>query len=121
MLGIRDTKRWPKQLRECFEDEFGGPDELARCWSESIAGTRTLAQSSNDGDFCSHLLPLIRCPTLLVHGTADPIVTTDAQREILDKIPIAELHQIPGGGHNVHILAADVFNRLIADFLQRTN
>ena len=45
------------------------------------------------------VLPAIRVPTLIVHGTADGVVPPEAARWMAERIPGAQLVEIPGGTH----------------------
>jgi pimeloyl-ACP methyl ester carboxylesterase len=44
-------------------------------------------------------LPRLGMPTLIVQGDADPLVATINARWLARRIPHAELHIVPGGGH----------------------
>lgn len=44
-------------------------------------------------------LPSLRLPTIVIHGTADHIVSVGAARDLAEAIPGAELHLEPGSGH----------------------
>ncbi len=57
----------------------------------------------------------IRCPTLVIGGTDDRIVTGDASREIAERIPGSELYLYEGLGHGLYEEAPD-FLRRVADF-----
>ena len=46
-------------------------------------------------------LSALRIPTLLVWGDADPISPVKAGERLAAVLPLAELHVIPGGGHDV--------------------
>ena len=43
----------------------------------------------------------ITCPTLVIHGKADPLVPVDAGRDTAEHIPGAELLLIDGMGHDL--------------------
>jgi pimeloyl-ACP methyl ester carboxylesterase len=43
----------------------------------------------------------VTCPTLVVHGEADPLVDPSGGRATADAIPGAELWTIPGMGHDL--------------------
>ena len=60
-------------------------------------------------------LDSIACPTLVIGGTDDRIVTGDASREIAGRIPGAALHMYEGLGHGLYEEAPDFLAR-IADF-----
>ncbi len=60
-------------------------------------------------------LPRIACPTLVIGGTDDRIVTAEASREIAEQIPGSELYLYEGLGHGLYEEAPD-FLRRVADF-----
>lgn len=48
-------------------------------------------------------LAAIRCPTLVIHGTADPLVPLAAGKDTARRIPGARLHTIEGMGHDLPV------------------
>jgi pimeloyl-ACP methyl ester carboxylesterase len=46
------------------------------------------------------LLPRIACPTLVIHGTADPLVPLACGQDTARRIPGAHFEAIPGMGHD---------------------
>lgn len=58
----------------------------------------------------------IRCPTLVVHGEADP-VPLESSRLVADHIPGAQLAVIPGGSHFPFIEDRDAFLTVVRNFL----
>ena len=46
-----------------------------------------------------HVLPAVRVPTLILHGSEDTIVTLEVARYVASRIPTARLVEIPGLGH----------------------
>ena len=60
-------------------------------------------------------LPGIACPTLVIGGTDDRIVTGQASREIAERIPGAQLCIYEGLGHGLYEEAPDWLRR-VADF-----
>ena len=61
------------------------------------------------------VLDRIACPTLVIGGTDDRIVTADASREIAAKIPGSQLYLYEGLGHGLYEESTD-FLRRVADF-----
>ena len=45
------------------------------------------------------VLPAIRVPTLILHGTDDTVVPIEGARYMADRIPGARLVEVPGAGH----------------------
>jgi pimeloyl-ACP methyl ester carboxylesterase len=62
-------------------------------------------------------LSALRIPTLLLWGDADPISPVEAGRRLAAVLPQAELHVIPGGGHDVACAFASEVAPLIARHL----
>src|SRR5207253_2752251 len=46
-----------------------------------------------------HVLPTVRVPTLILHGSEDTIVPVDVARYMGSRIPMARVVEIPGAGH----------------------
>jgi pimeloyl-ACP methyl ester carboxylesterase/class 3 adenylate cyclase len=46
-----------------------------------------------------HVLPAVRVPTLVLHGSEDRIVPAEVARYVASRIPAARLVEIPGAGH----------------------
>ncbi len=46
-----------------------------------------------------HVLPSVRVPTLVLHGTEDRIVPVDVARYIGERVPAARVVEMPGAGH----------------------
>ena len=65
-------------------------------------------------------LSAIQSPTLVLSGDADVIVPVQNSRNLAAKIPGAELHIIEGGSHTFFIEQAEQFNRIVTDFLCRS-
>ncbi len=57
-------------------------------------------------------LPRIACPTLVIGGTDDRVVTGEASREIASRIPGAELYMYDGLGHGLYEEAPDLWGRV---------
>ncbi|XP_058141164.1 valacyclovir hydrolase isoform X5 [Dasypus novemcinctus] len=70
--GIRDVSKWSERTRKPLEALYGYDYLSQTCekWVEGIMQFKHLP----DGNICRHLLPLIQCPTLIVHGEKDPLV-----------------------------------------------
>ncbi|XP_039902288.1 valacyclovir hydrolase isoform X2 [Simochromis diagramma] len=71
-----------------------------------------------NGSICMELLPLISCPTLIIHGEKDPMVPILHPEYLLKHIKGSRLHLMPEGKHNLHLRHADEFNTLVEDFLE---
>ena len=81
---------------------------------ESFARFLTQAESCVTHDAWAEL-PRIACPTLVIGGTDDRIVTGRASAEIAERIPDSRLYLYAGLGHGLYEEAADWLDR-VADF-----
>jgi pimeloyl-ACP methyl ester carboxylesterase len=78
-----------------------------------------LAQEGDDPDWaCVEDLPKVQAPTLIVWKQRDPYLPIANARRAARLIPKAKLEVMPGTGHAPHKADAEVFNRLLADFLE---
>ncbi|XP_043818535.1 valacyclovir hydrolase isoform X2 [Dromiciops gliroides] len=70
--GIRDVSKWSERTRKPLEALYGREYLAKTCekWVDGILQFKDLP----DGNICRHLLPLIKCPTLIIHGEKDPLV-----------------------------------------------
>jgi 2-succinyl-6-hydroxy-2,4-cyclohexadiene-1-carboxylate synthase len=65
-------------------------------------------------------LPSLDVPTLLVAGDLDQKFVTLA-RDLAARLPQAEVREVAGAGHAVHLEQPETFVRIVRDFLHRTN
>lgn len=61
----------------------------------------------------------VECPTLLLRGEDSPFLSEEAARRFREELPHAELIEIPGAGHHVHIDQPAVVLRHVGAFLER--
>ena len=61
------------------------------------------------------VLDRIACPTLVIGGTDDRIVTAEASAEIADRIPDCKRFMYDGLGHGLYEEAPDFLDR-VAEF-----
>lgn len=71
-----------------------------------------------DWDDAPGRLGAVRCPALVVHGTADRTVHLDAVRAVAAAIPNARLRLLDGLGHRPDIRRPDIFNPIVAEFVR---
>lgn len=64
------------------------------------------------------LLPLIRCPTLVIVGEQDALTPVADARMLFERIPFAELEVIADAGHVSNLERPDAFNARVARFLR---
>jgi 3-oxoadipate enol-lactonase len=61
----------------------------------------------------------LRCPTLLLVGSEDPIVPLGVMKEVAELVVDSELAVIDDAGHSAYFEKPDEFNRHVLDFLSR--
>lgn len=113
--GIRDVSKWSERTRKPLEALYGFDYFARTCekWVDGIMQFKRLPE----GNICRHLLPLVQCPTLIVHGEKDPLVPRFHADYIHEHVRGSRLHLMPEGKHNLHLRFADEFNKLAEDFL----
>ena len=70
------------------------------------------------GNVCQDFLPKVKCPTLIIHGQKDLMVTQFLAEYIHEHIAGSVLHLMPEGRHNLHLRYADEFNEMVTEFLK---
>ena len=109
----RDIEKWSKRMREPLEAVYGA--ELGPLWSSWIDSMVKVFERG--GDLCISALPLISCPTLVLHGEKDPLVPPFHPKFLFENIQGAVMHTFPNGGHNIHLRFSEEFNRTLEMFL----
>ncbi len=74
---------------------------------------RQIAAIMDDGDRRRRLRK-VTAPTLVIHGTDDPLVPVEGGRDTAKAIPGAKLHEIPGMGHDLPLELVDEIAAAIA-------
>jgi pimeloyl-ACP methyl ester carboxylesterase len=85
-------------------------------WSGSPGAVEALALMNKDIDV-RHVLPAIRVPTLVLHGSRDEIVPIDVANYVAAQIPVSRLAEQPGAGHLATGQAALATNAAVKAFL----
>jgi pimeloyl-ACP methyl ester carboxylesterase/predicted glycosyltransferase len=93
---IEDTTGWARETT---------PEILAAGWSEFAP------------ELIAPRLGEVRCPTLLIHGSNDVIVSLEKARAVARAIPDAKLVVVEGGGHRPDIRDPVLVNRVLDRFL----
>ncbi|XP_037608418.1 valacyclovir hydrolase-like [Sebastes umbrosus] len=108
------TARWEKigPMTEMY-----GEKAFAKGWSDLLDAYSQFPNRPG-GSICLELLPLISCPTLIVHGERDRIAPFFHSQLQHEHIKGSRLHIIPNGGHALHDDYPDEFNKLVEDFLE---
>ncbi|XP_054447939.1 valacyclovir hydrolase isoform X1 [Pteronotus mesoamericanus] len=114
--GIRDVSKWSEKIKKPLETLYGY-DYFAKTCEKWVDGIKQFKHLP-DGSICRHLLPLVQCPTLIIHGEKDPLVPRFHADFIHKHVKGSRLHLMPEGKHNLHLHFADEFNKLAEDFLK---
>jgi pimeloyl-ACP methyl ester carboxylesterase len=109
---------------------LGGPerpfDEVAarRLARRDVARARDLAAMQNhdllpEGEHAAGPLSSITAPTLVIHGTADPMFPLEHAQALIAEIPGARLLPLPGAGHGVQQADRPAVAAAIVDHTER--
>jgi len=117
----REAARWvigPRSFRRLMP-AFGwlGPLAFGRP-RHAFANQVDAILAADDGD--SEDLRSIRVPTLVVVGNQDILTPRGDSEELAELIPTAELVVISGAAHGLMVEHASTFNRILGDFLRRS-
>lgn len=82
------------------------------------AGLVKAIESVADRDPCEVEAGRIIAPTLVLVGAEDAATPPEKARRIIDLIPSARLHEIPGAGHSATMEAPEEVNALLRPFLE---
>lgn len=91
-------------------------ERIARDYARSFypeGPARQIAAIMDDGDRRKRLRR-VTAPTLVIHGTDDPLVPVEGGRDTAKAIPGAKLHEIPGMGHDLPLELVDEIAGTIA-------
>lgn len=109
----RDTSIWDPKVLETYVSVYGEQkfSELWREYVDFIVNTLDLPDKFDIRDE----LKKIKCPTVVLHGTEDPIVCYDEHVKPVEmQIYDSEILQIRGAAHNIHQAYPAQFNRTFA-------
>ncbi|KAF3835519.1 hypothetical protein F7725_028077 [Dissostichus mawsoni] len=112
MMQIQDISK-----RKTMQEKYILHQDLLYYFAQGKHGEH-IEDASLFRSICMELLPLISCPTLIIHGEKDPMVPNFHPQYLLKHIKGSQLHLMPEGKHNLHLRYADEFNKLVEDFLE---
>lgn len=113
---VRDTNVWDPNVLETYVSVYGEQrfSELWRQYVDFIVSNLDLNERFDIRDE----LKKIKCPTVVLHGTFDPLVDYKAHVEPIEmQIYDSEIVQINGAPHNMHQAQSDKFNRAFAQLI----
>ncbi len=113
-IGIRVARAIGSPAYPTPEDRLR--ERIARDFHRSFypeGPARQIAAIMDDGDRRRRLRK-VTAPTLVIHGTDDPLVPVEGGRDTARAIPGAKLHEIPGMGHDLPLELVDEIAAAIA-------
>ena len=93
-----------------------GKEYFPVLWNEWVDANLAIWEQKG-GDICNEELGSIKCPTLIIHGDKDAMVSTEHAEHLHKGISDSRLHRFPEGKHNLHFKYKEEFNRMVEDFL----
>jgi pimeloyl-ACP methyl ester carboxylesterase len=114
---------WPGFARFFMQLCFGEPgsealiDEMVEIMLDASPEILIAQRAESDWAQAPALVPSLRCPTLLIHGDSDPLLSVAAVEAVVNAVPNAQLKLIEGGGHRPDIRSPERVNPLLADFV----
>lgn len=112
---IRSFDKWSPRMREIYQKAHG--DSLRHKWLRWLDWIFDF-QVKNGGDICTNDLSKIKCPTLILHGAKDLLVSSVHPEFLCDHIAKSKLEVFKDGKHNIHWKYHQKFNELVEKFLK---
>ena len=118
---------WPAFARSFMGAVFPEPgsaaliDEMVAIMLESTPEIMVAQERELDWSRTPGLLSQVACPTLLIHGDADPTLSVEEVMGVAARIPGARLELIPGGGHRPDIRSPEAVDPLLEAFVLPNN
>ena len=110
-----EAERAIEELADWNRDDATAIVDYVR-WCASPGTQEALARMNREIDV-RHVLPSIRVPTLVLHGSLDPIVPVEAARWMTDRIPGARLVALPTASRLHFGRGTDAVNAEVRSFL----
>ncbi len=98
VFGPRAQARESVLVLGTFEDAEIDPYLEMLRYGASPGGLTALHRMNREIDI-RHVLPAVRVPTLVLHGSEDKIIPLEVARYLASRIPTARLVELPGLGH----------------------
>ncbi len=71
---VKDVKDWSPRMRAPMEAVYGS-EYFAQLWEDWVNAMVKMADATPDRDICGDRLSEIRCPSMIVHGSQDAMVS----------------------------------------------
>ena len=112
---IRYVDTWNPEIRDSLLRIYGNSSQ--ELWSEWL-DNYTAFLHRNDGDICKNYLSKIICPTLVIHGARDSLLSSIHPAYLRDHVIGSQLEIIEKGGHDPHLRHCQEFNKIVEKFLE---
>ncbi|XP_059158785.1 valacyclovir hydrolase-like isoform X2 [Physella acuta] len=116
---VKEVKDWSPKMRDAYTEVYG-EEYLTKQSKAWVHATHNYFTQRN-GDICIGSLPNIKCPTLIVNGQKDSIISQEHAAFLVKHIPNCKLIEWPDGKHNLHLQHPKQFNVLAEEFLDEGN
>ena len=113
---FRDTSIWDPRILANYSEVYGEQvfGELWRKYVDFVVKALELPEQFDIRD----RLNKIKCPTLVLHGSADPIINWSKHVKPIEmQIFDSQIKQLPGLAHNLHQANPLEFNRMVGQFV----
>ena len=87
--------------------------------SSPPADVQRLHRQASEGYDSWDLLPTIKAPTLVIHGSEDRVAPPANAYLLAERIPHAELYIVNGGRHGYFVEFREEASRVVNEFLAR--
>lgn len=112
----RDIGIWDIKALELYSNVYG-EEKFSQFWRKYVDFIMSNLESNDQFDIIDQL-HLIKCPTLVLHGTNDPIVNYKRHvLPVIDNINDIDMVQFKGAAHNIHQARAFEFNSIVTTFV----
>lgn len=110
----KNPRSWPKKVQETMDQAYG-----SEYWRKTWAGWYDVMRELNTrgGDAQLGEIQSIACPTLILHGSKDPLISSFHPHALHRRLKGSRLEEIPEASHNAQLGKPLVFNALVRDFL----
>lgn len=113
--GRRDVAAWPKKVHEKMDAAHGESYWKLVWWKWCDIMRQLHAQG---GDAQLGRIEEVSCPTLILHGRKDPLISGFHPDCLHARIKNSRLYEFETGGHGLHLQYASEFNRVVGDFVR---
>ena len=112
---LRIIDNWNPTIRTMMEAFYG--KELATIYNEWLDGfTSVYYDPLRQGDICKKEVREVQCPTLVVHGEEDAIVSFSQIEFLQRNFQNCRCEILHGGKHTLHWKHSARFNKLVDEF-----